>query len=70
MDLEVPWVRTRPPSLGELNVDRSQKAGDGVMVSRWMVVTARYPAGTLDFVVPFPDVALVTAWLNKSAIAP
>jgi hypothetical protein len=70
MDLEVPWVRTRRPGLRDLNVDRRQKVCDGVMVSRWMFVTARYPAGSIDFVVPFPDVPLITAWLCRTAAPP
>lgn len=65
IDFQVPCVETRPPGLKELNVDHGQKICDGVMVDKWIVVTARNPKGTLKFVVPYPDVPLVTAWLCR-----
>jgi hypothetical protein len=63
IDFRDPFVQTRPPGIKELNVDHRQKVCDGVMVSRWIVITARNPTGSLDFVIPFPDVPLVTTWL-------
>jgi hypothetical protein len=61
--------RSDPPSWyrGLASVKNSEKPRDGVMVSQWTVVTAQNPTGALDFVVPTPDVPLVSAWLRGSA---
>jgi hypothetical protein len=58
-------VQTRPPGIKELGIPGGERLRDGVMVPKWTIVTARKPeAGTVDFVLPTPDVQLVTAWLT------
>jgi hypothetical protein len=69
IDFVSPWVQTRPPGLKELNIDHGTKICEGVMESRWIVVTARNSSETIDFVVPFSDVPLVTAWVSRATIS-
>jgi hypothetical protein len=57
-------VQTRPPGTREvLKVRNIERLRDGVMTPQWTVVSARGAVGSLDFVVPTPDVPLVSAWL-------
>lgn len=65
IDFRVLCVQTRPPGIKEFDVLGGEKLRDGVMVPKWTVVTAKKPGiGAVDFVLPTPDVQLVTAWLT------
>lgn len=65
IDFVSPATYTRSPDFSEPNVDHGQKLCDGVIVSKWLVLTARESI-VVDFVVPFPDVPLLCAWLNNT----
>ena len=65
IDIRVLAVQAREPGWRELDhVPGGQKLRDGVMVPKWTVVSARQSAGSVEFLVPTPDVALVTGFLT------
>jgi hypothetical protein len=71
IDFRVLCVQTRPPGIKEFDVPSGEKLRDGVMVPKWTVVTAKKPGiGAVDFVLPTPDVQLVTAWLTGEILGP
>lgn len=71
IDFRVLCVQTRPPGIKEFDIPSGEKLRDGVMVPKWTVVTAKKPGiGAVDFVLPTPDVQLVTAWLTGEILGP
>jgi hypothetical protein len=59
-------VQARPPDHREWSRSDAgvMMPGEGGLVPKWMVVTARSTQGSLDFMIPSPDTPLVTAWLS------